>query len=262
MQVSARGYQQIVHKTADVLGVELPSEYIREIQHADEVAAAIAEIAVTPALTAALHNAVIDAISEGRDYRTDKRVQQLLTSRELAASNIAQTARIREESELRETLVEHADAILKSWSAALTEHSAALSDAAAAGLKLGNAAAVITQGGDNMRLLHAAQAGVAAWSATRAGFEALATVAGVNLAGPAPLIYTAASYDEWAPAVEAARAQHRDVSAWDLAARKQTALALPTLTEYQRRLAAFQADRRRQRQEEEKQREERLVKSW
>lgn len=261
MQISARGYQQIVHRTADVLGVGLPAEYVDEIHHADEVAAAIAEIAATPALTAALHNAVIDAISEGRDYRTDKNVAQLLLARELAASNISQTARTRAESELRETLVEHSQRILASWSDALTEHSAALSAAAEAGLNLGNASDVVAKGGDDMRLLHAAQIAVTAWSAARTGFEAIATVTGVNLAGPIALIYTAAPPDEWAPAVEAARAQRRDISAWDLA-RHRTALALPTLTEYQGRLATFQADRRQRQQEEEKRREERLAKSW
>ncbi|OBF65859.1 hypothetical protein A5753_00750 [Mycobacterium sp. 852002-51971_SCH5477799-a] len=261
MQISARGYQQIVHKTAQILSVELPSEYVDQIQHADEVAAAIAEIAATPALTAALHNAVIDAISEGRDYRTDKRIQQLLTSRELAASNISQTARTRAESELRETLVEHSQRILAGWSDALTEHSAALSAAAEAGLNLGNTSAVVAKGGDDMRLLHDAQIAVTAWSAARAGFEALATVAGVNLAGPVPLIYTAAPSEEWVPAVEAAGAQRLDVSPWDLA-RRRIALALPTLAEYQGRLATFQADRRQRQQEEEKQRAERLVNSW
>ncbi|BCO57893.1 aldehyde dehydrogenase [Mycobacterium intracellulare] len=261
MQISARGYQQIVHRTADVLGVELPAEYVDEIQHADEVAAAVAEIAATPALTARLHNSVIDAISEGRDYRTDKNVAQLLLAREIAASNISQTARTRAESELRETLIEHSQRILESWSAALSAHTDALTAAAEAGLKIADSASVISKGGDDMRLLHDAQIAVTAWSAARTGFEALATIGGVTLAGPVPLIYTAAPSDEWAPAVEAARAQRRDVSAWDLA-RHRTALALPTLTEYQGRLATFQADRRQRQHEEEKQRAERLVKAW
>lgn len=242
MQLSARSYALTVSNTAAALNVEPPAEYLDELAHADEVAAVISGIAATTADD--LHHAVIDAVSAGRDYRADENVTRLLVTSQIAASNIGQTARNRADNELRDTLAQHSDSILAGWSAALETHSDAMYAAAQAfpDMNLRDADKAIARGGAVMHHMHAVQAATKAWSAALAGHGALAAAARVSLSRHDALVYTAAPADELVYAIELARAERRDVSAWDLARAKVT-LRLPTLGEYQKRVARFEADR-------------------
>jgi hypothetical protein len=117
MQLSAASFALTVARSAEKLNVELPDEYLDELAHADEVAAVVSGISATK--VGELHNAVIDAVSAGRDYRTDQNVTRLFVASQIAASNIDQTARGRADNELRETLVEFADDILTGWADAV-----------------------------------------------------------------------------------------------------------------------------------------------
>ena len=78
MEISARAYQMTVAKAAETLGVPLPSQYVAALDDADRMGAAVADIAATPALTTALHDAVLAAIEDGRDWYADKDVQMVI----------------------------------------------------------------------------------------------------------------------------------------------------------------------------------------
>jgi hypothetical protein len=261
MQLSAASFALTVARSAEKLNVELPNEYLDELAHADEVAAVISGIAATTADE--LHNAVIDAVSAGRDYRTDENVTRLLVTRQIAASNIDQTARSRADNELRDTLVEFADVILTEWADALEPQTAALTAAAEAfpDLNLDNADAAVARGGDVMRHAHAVQVAGRAWTAAVEGFGALSAVARVSRSGQPALIYTPARAAEFAPAVEAARTKRTDISA-QILVRHGVPLRLATLADYRERAATFEADRQAAELLETRRREEAVQRSW
>jgi hypothetical protein len=261
MQLSAASFALTVARSAEKLNVELPDEYLDELAHADEVAAVVSGISATK--VGELHNAVIDAVSAGRDYRTDQNVTRLFVASQIAASNIDQTARGRADNELRETLVEFADDILTGWADALEPQTAALAAAAEAfpGLDLNNADAAVERGGDFMRHAHAVQVAGRAWAAAVEGFGALATVARVSRSGQPALIYTPAPAAEFALAVEAARTEHTDISA-QILSRHGVPLRLATLADYRQRAATFEADRQAAELLETRRREEAVQRSW
>ncbi|WP_155771489.1 aldehyde dehydrogenase [Mycobacterium asiaticum] len=250
-----------VARAAEKLNVELPVEYLDELAHADEVAAVVSSISATGA--GELHDAVIDAVSAGRDYRTDKNVSRLLVARQIAASNIEQTARTRADHELRETLTAFADIILTGWADALEPHTAALTVAADAfpDLDLHNADAAVARGGDAMGHAHAVQVADRAWSAAVVGFGALAAVARVSRSGQPALVYTPARAAEFALAVEAARTKRKDLTAFILA-KHGVPLRLATLTEYRKRVDVFKQDREAAERDAEETRLERVAHIW
>lgn len=261
MELSARSYATTVARSAEKLNVELPVEYLDELAHAEEVAAVVSSISATGA--SELHDAVIDAVSAGRDYRTDKNVARILVARQIAASNIEHTARTRADNELRATLVEFADVILTRWADALEPQTAALTAAAEAfpDLDLNNADAAVASGGDVMHHAHAVQVAGRAWTAAVEGFGALSAVARVDRSGHQALIYTPARAAEFALAVEAAHTNRTDLTA-QILARHGVPLRLATLTDYRERAATFKADRQAEERHRAEAREQRVASGW
>ncbi|WP_409371383.1 hypothetical protein, partial [Mycolicibacter algericus] len=99
MQISAASTALTIARSAKKLDVELPADYLDALAHAEEVAAVVATIyRSTPV---ALHHAVLDAISAGRDHTTDPLVLRHLVGQQIAASGIESTARARADSDLR-----------------------------------------------------------------------------------------------------------------------------------------------------------------
>jgi hypothetical protein len=235
--ISARTRAQSVDKTAATLGATLPAEYLEQVARAHTFADKVAQIAAT---ADDLLGAVFTAIGEGRDYHGDSTVQRLALDHQLASLNLGRTTERRLNDMLTAALTDCADEILDDWADALEPHSAALVDAAQAGLSLTNLDA---RNVDTMRQQHGAQVAVKAWADAVNGFHALAAVSGVRIAGDtSALALTPARRADLKPAMEVARDAQTDVDAWTLA-RCGLPLELPTLGDYMARSAIYEADR-------------------
>jgi hypothetical protein len=261
MEISARSYAMTITKTADTLGISLPASYLEHIDQAQALAEAVAAIAKTS--SGDLDLAVLNALDAGRDYRTDETVQNLIVDRALAQSGIEHSARTYAETRLRLTLADLADDTLNAWADALHPHSASLVAAAKAGLDLENPADVIAKGGNNMQIMHDAQAAVNAWLHAVRGFNAFAAIRRMGYYGPeqAPLILTPARKAELTPAYELTPGARTNIDAWTLA-RCGIPLELATLDEFKARAAAFEADQQAEARAEAEARQQRVTASW
>ncbi|WP_163751518.1 aldehyde dehydrogenase [Mycolicibacterium helvum] len=260
--LSTNTHAMTVTRTAETLGIPLPTGYVEQIAEVDAFTAAVAQIAVT---TDQLHEAVLDAIADGRDYHADETVQRLALDRSLTAQNIsAHRAQTRADQMRRAALADWADEILEDWADALGPHSAALVDAAAdANLSdLTDTAAAVAKGGDTMDKLHHAQVAVKAWTAAVNGFFSLASISSVGYNGDASVaIYTPARHSDLAPAFALADKSRTDVDAWTLA-RCGIPLDLATLGDFMSRAATFNADRETEARAEKEQLKQRVANSW
>lgn len=257
--VSARTHAATVTKAADRLGVPPPDAYLEQVAQVEAFTDAVAQIR---ARTEQLDAAVFAAIEAGRDYHNDKTVQRLALDRQLVASNIGERARNREVELLAAALADHADSILESWSTALEPHSAALVAAAEDGLDLDDDHAAIAKGGDVMHTLHDAQNAAVVWTEALRGFNALAAVSNVRVAGyPVPLALTPARRVGLLPAIEMARGARTEPDAWDLT-RAGLPLRLATIAEFSARAVTFDADAAAAERAAEEARLQRVVNSW
>jgi hypothetical protein len=240
LTISARTRAQAVTNAADTLGVPLPPEYFEQVAAAEAFLAAANRQTVCQKVD--LHGAVLDAIQEGRNYVTDKRIQAMALNVQLTQGNILADARARSEKLMLAALRDHADDILDSWADPLDEHAAKLAAAAKAGVKLGDANGAMARGVTTMTHLHNAQIGVKAWTAASRGFYALAAVAGVRINADSVTVLTPARLADYEPAIDMAREERaREVSAWVLA-RCDLPLKLATLDEFKKRAEQYRSD--------------------
>lgn len=258
--ISNRAHARTVTRTAEILGIPLPTDYLEQVAEIEALTAAVGQITVT---TEQLHKAVLDAIENGVDYSTDKTVQRLALDRSLTAGNIGAAARARSDQMLAKALTDWADEILEDWADALEPQSAALVAAADAGLSnLTETAGVVAKGGDNMGKLHQAQSAMNAWTAAVNGFCSLAVVSSVHCTGNVSVaIETPASLADLKPAFTLAQNERVDVDAWTLA-RCGIPLRLATLAQFMCRAAQFNADCQSEDSAEDERRKERVVSSW
>jgi hypothetical protein len=258
--VSTSTHGRTVTRTADTLGVPLPTGYIEQVADVDAFTAAVADITVT---TDQLQTAVLSAIENGKDYRTDKTVLRLALDRSLTAEDISAVARTRASQMLAAALTDWADEILDDWADALEPHSAALVAAADAGLSdLEQTAGVIAKGGDNMDTLHHAQVAVSAWNAAVNGFCSLAIVSSVGFQGDVSvMIRTPARLTDLEPAFALARNEKTQVDVWTLT-RCGVAMRLATLQQFMSRAAQFNADLQAEHRADDERRKQRVANSW
>ncbi|BBX02270.1 hypothetical protein BST36_29125 [Mycolicibacterium moriokaense] len=242
MQLTPRYYASQVRKTAETLGVPLPTALVEQLDHADQ----LVHTAETMLRGAGdLNDAVLDAVEAGRDFRTDKAVQRLALERMLAnqGHGIGDAARQRSMRQKRAALVEHADAVLDEWDAALEPHTAALTAAVAALPvdNLDNVQAVITRGPDAVQHWTNARRSIAMWTAATQGFAAFADAARIDHRENPAQVLTDAAAATLEPARQTARLEGSPhVDAWILA-RHGIPLSLPTITEFHTRVATFDA---------------------
>ena len=109
--VSGHTIVTTVTSTAKVLGVKLPAPVADELAQADQLITRAENLNGT----AALNNAVLDALANGRDHHNDPNVQALLLDHVLVGAGIGNAARDRADMQIKTVLVEHADTILTSW---------------------------------------------------------------------------------------------------------------------------------------------------
>ncbi|WP_100482299.1 aldehyde dehydrogenase [Mycobacteroides abscessus] len=239
MRISPRTRALAVTNAADTLHVELPPAYVDQFAEAEAFADAAKQ---TVCQKETLHRAVLNAIQEGRDYLSDRRIQAMALNAQLTDGNILAAARSRNDQLMFAALSEHADDILDGWADALDEHSTKLTAAADAGINLNDAAGAVARGGAMMTHLHNAQVAVKAWTAAANGFYALAAAAGVRINADSATVLTPARLADLAPAYELARDERaREVGVWILA-RCGLPLRLATLDEFQERAAQMKAD--------------------
>ncbi|QQW36885.1 aldehyde dehydrogenase [Mycobacterium marinum] len=242
MQITARFYASQVRKSAETLGVPLPTVLVEQLDHADNLAHT-AETMLNQG--GDLNAAVLDAIEAGRDFHTDKAVQRLALERMLAnqGHGIADAARQRSLHQKRTALVEHADVVLDEWAAALEPHTAALA-AAVAALPVDNlddVGNVITRGPDAVQQWSNAQRAITMWSAAVQGFTAFADAARIDYSEHRAQILTDAGAAALAHPWRTARLEGaRHIDAWTLA-RHGVPLELATLDEFTARIARYEA---------------------
>ena len=86
--ISARSRAMTVEKAAAVLGVALPAGYLEQIAQAQAFADRAGQIAVT---AEDLLAAVFEAIEDGRDHHSDKKVQRLALDHQITSLNLGQS---------------------------------------------------------------------------------------------------------------------------------------------------------------------------
>jgi hypothetical protein len=256
MELTPRLFASQVRKAAETLAVPLPMALLEQLDHADKLADT-AETALNQG--GDLNEAVLDAFEAGRDFRTDKAVQQLAIARMIAnqGHGLAEAGRRRSMQQKRTALVEHADIVLDDWDAALEPHTAAL-EAAVAALpvhNLNHVQDIITRGPDAVQHWTNAKKSIAMWSAAINGFTAFAAAAHIDYNGHRAQILTDADAATLEPVRQTARlegASHAD--AWILA-RHGIPLSLATITEFHARTTTFDTDWQTEEHVDEEQRE-------
>ncbi|KQH76368.1 hypothetical protein AO501_09820 [Mycobacterium gordonae] len=229
MKISARFHATQVRNASKALDVALPSALVVKLDQADQIATTTETMLGT---RGDLNAAILDAIERGDDYHDDPLVRRYALDWQIAnfqGHGVQEAATERAMQRRRDALNAHANQVLAAWAAALKPHSANLA-AAAAGLpnhRLDDAGAVIAAGLEAVELWQGAQRAVKAWGAATAGFVAFASAARVATDDYRWLIFT----DAEVPSAG------RHVDAWSLACLGH-ALALPTLKEFQERVAA------------------------
>lgn len=175
----------LISQTARTLDTPLPADVADQLAEADEL------VTKAEAINgAALTDAVLDALAQGRDFRTDKAIAGHLIDFVLANQGIAASARGRADTQITNTLVEHGDRILASWAAAIAPHSAALAEAAESlpSDDLDNLAAVKAAGVQAFYHLGNAQHAVKLWAAAVQGFRQIAAAAHITITDKAAVL--------------------------------------------------------------------------
>ena len=149
--IMTRGQTLVVQQTSALLGVKLPKRFSDDVAAASAVLNAAEEIGDS---SAALNAAVLDAIAEGADYRTDPAVTGLLLDAALVrVTGIGEAARARADQTIANALIAHADPILSAWRDALEPHTQTLTVAVdAVPTNLDDGAAVKAAGDRAMNL--------------------------------------------------------------------------------------------------------------
>lgn len=211
------GFVTNIKATAKTLGTQLPPEIGAAVDKAQQV---VAKADAITASRAALLTAVLDAIEQGRDYKSDKRIHGLMLDFMCADQNIGSVARQRSDDAIGAALVEAADTILEAWDAALQPHTAKLIEAAEQLLSddLSDLASVKSGGVAAFTHLGHAEHAVTLWAAAIVGFRQLALAARVDVPNRTAIL-----------TADDAAGLPPDV--W-LLARRGIDLSLPTLGEY------------------------------
>lgn len=234
---ASRSQLLIIRRTANTLEVPLPAEITGPLDAANALAAATEAIPKPGQLT----DLVLTALSEGRDYHADKKIQAALLDHVVHQLNLPATARARADDTLGASIVEHADTILTGWAKALQPHADALA-AAAEHLPthdLGDAQTIAAHGAEVMKIWGAAHEAVKKWQAATEGFGQL-TMA-TRLSRPDPfLVLAAPDTAAFERAWTTVKSQGTRVDAWALA-QHGVPLSLPTLSGYMERVAERQA---------------------
>ena len=244
-----RAAHAIVVRTADALAVALPKPVADAIAEAERIQAATGGITTTVEDLAA---AAVTAIREGRDPLADAGVQRLATGRQLVQQNIGEAGRAHATELIGEALFTHADTILAGWGKVADKAGRVLADTVdLLPADLSDARAVLKAGAP------AAQAWAKAGPAVEQIEQAVTGFAALGRLAFAPLGATHARTLQMADvdldtAEELRRGLNRDdkITPWTLT-RAGVPIAFPTLTDYRKRVAAHEDERKRRAQQAE-----------
>lgn len=240
--IAIRAQLLLVKRAASALDVPLPADFSQRVDAADRITQAAQKISNPDAL----NSTVLNALAEGRDYRTAPDVVHMLLDAYLVnQASIAETARARWESDVQAALVDHADEILTGWTQALDPHGRALLAAAEAlpTPDLDDTRTIAEAGRKVLDHWANAQHAVKMWRQGVDGFMALAQANRITADRHNPAIITAADLQTLAPAVATSLRESAPLDVWTVA-RHGIPLRLATLGDYMERSASHDQQRR------------------
>lgn len=244
MNITLRSSLMVVTKTAETLGVSLPSGYTAELAKARNVVAGAQRFREVSA--GQLNSAVLDAIEASRDVHTDETVQRMMFDRNLTVGGIDIAADQRGKEISHAALVDYADDILTSWAEFLAPHAEALAAAAEAlpSHDLADAEQVATLTVQGMQHLSNAQIAVKLWAAAIQGFGVLVQTAGPRFNDHTrPLSITPdIGIPEFAAIRDEAARKRTTITPW-LLAQHGIPVELATITGFAERIASYERQR-------------------